>query len=257
MLTGQRTLHWKDRSHRFTPHFHVEFYVGVVVQGVCEFHCAGRDHAAHAGDVVLINPYEVHTAGCSADVEYRAVYIDEQTVTRIVLPLSGAGTMLSLEPTVVKQSPDAGAFATALASSRALGDISAPLAAILMKHAVARAVNIDARAFQQRVLSYLEGYRADAFGTLPIRDLAAEFSMTPQAFSRVFHRAFGVPAVFFRNQLRLHLAEQKLSQGGRASAVALECGYSDQAHLIRELKKSRGVTPKVYATAYQVLTTMA
>jgi AraC-like DNA-binding protein len=248
-----KTLHWKDRSHRFTPHFHVEFYVGVIVRGVCEFQCSGRDHVAAAGDLVLINPYEVHTAGCSPDVEYRAVYLDEQTVERVVKAAPEAGAVLSLEPTVVKQSPDAAGFAAALADSRALADISAPLSSILTRHAAARELNVDTREFQQRVMAYMDSYLTDAFGTPPISDLAAEFGMTPQTFSRVFHRIFGVPAVFFRNQVRLHLAEERLAQGGKAGDIAFECGFSDQAHLTRELKKSRGVTPKLYATAYQTL----
>lgn len=248
-----KTLHWKDRSHRFTPHFHVEFYVGVIVRGVCEFQCGEKDHVAVSGDLVLINPYEVHTAGCSPDVEYRALYLDEQTVARVIAQLPDSEPVLSLEPTVVRQSRHARGFAEALASSHALEKISGPLSSILQQHTAARELSVGTREFQQRVIGYMESYRADAFGSPSVGLLATEFGMTPQTFSRVFHRIFGVPAVFFRNQLRLHLAEERLAQGGKAGDIAFECGFSDQAHLTRELKKSRGVTPKLYAAAYQAL----
>jgi len=247
-----KTIHWKDRSHRFTPHFHVEFYVGVIVRGVCEFDCAGGSHVAAAGDLVLINPYEVHTAGCNPDVEYRAVYLDEEAVRRLV-PGSDGDELLSLEPTVIRQSSEAAPFAQALVHTRKLSDLAAPLQRILSTHTAVRNLDLDVRDFKRQVITQLEHAAAQGVGSPAISELASCFRMSPQTFSRVFHRVFGVPAVFFRNQLRLHKAEVLLSQGGKAGDIAFECGFSDQAHLTRELKKFRGVTPKLYATAYQTL----
>jgi AraC-like DNA-binding protein len=266
MDTRAKVLHWKDRSHRFTPHFHTEFYAGAIVRGCCEFEAGGQPHAAHAGDLVLINPFEVHTAGCSPEVEYRAVYFDD--LPGIAARTDGDGAQfLSFTGTVVPASPLARRLAEALSEPVQGEALTACLQAILETHAQQKAPPVDMHDethaqqkappvdmhdFQRRVVAELERDGEDQ-GTPAIADVAARLGMSAQHFSRAFHRVFGVPAVFFRNQLRVHRAEAQLHQGGRAAEVAVECGFSDQAHLIREFKKVRGVTPKLYATAYHQL----
>ncbi|MES2939837.1 MAG: AraC family transcriptional regulator [Pseudomonadota bacterium] len=251
MDTRAKVLHWKDRSHRFTPHFHTEFYAGAIVRGCCEFEAGGQPHAAHAGDLVLINPFEVHTAGCSPDVEYRAVYFDD--LPGVAARADGDGAQfLSFTGTVVPASPLARRLAEALSEPAQGEALTACLQDILEAHTAQKAPPLDMHDFQRRVVAELERDGEDQ-GTPAIADVAARLGMSAQHFSRAFHRVFGVPAVFFRNQLRVHRAEAQLRQGGRPAEVAVECGFSDQAHLIREFKKMRGVTPKLYATAYHQL----
>ena len=237
-----KVLHWKDRSHRFAPHFHTEFYACAIVRGRCEFMCGGRAYAAAAGDLVLVDPFEVDTAGCSPEVEYRAVYFDD---------VPGA-PWLSFTRTVVPASPLARRLAQVLGGPLRGEDLDACLQDILQAHAVRKEPDEDLQLFRRRVEDALEEIHAEE-GVAPIARLAARLGMSAQHFSRTFHRVFGVPPVFFRNQLRLHRAEQQLRRGRRPAQVAAECGFSDQAHLIREFKKVRGITPRLYATAYRHL----
>lgn len=259
METGTKVLHWKDRSHRFTPHFHTEFYVGAIVRGYCEFEAGGRQHVAGPGDLVLINPFEVHTAGCSPDVEYRAVYFDDlPTLKALAAAGSSAGAhgdapqFLSFTRTVIPRSPLAERLAGVLGADGDTPALSSCLEEVMDLYTTQKDADLDMHDFQARVVAALDAAH-DGHDDASIARLAATLGMSPQHFSRAFHRVFGVPAVFFRNQLRMHRAEAHLRRGGKASEVALECGFSDQAHLIRELKKVRGVTPKLYATAYRHL----
>jgi AraC family transcriptional regulator of arabinose operon len=54
---------------------------------------------------------------------------------------------------------------------------------------------------------------------------------------------------------RMEYAKRILSQNASASVfdVALECGYSNEFHFIRQFKKHVGVTPKKYALLYRNL----
>lgn len=249
MQTNATILHWKERSHRFAPHFHTEFYIGVIMRGCCEFEANGTRFRANAGDLVLINPFEVHTAGCDPEVEYCAVYVDELPVTDAA---GGQSRFLSFTQTVVARSPLAARLADVLSSAGPGDEVVGVLGEIAGAHAAQKMPDLDLLEFQKKVMSLMdEAYDADL--AAPIAQLAARLGMQPQHFSRAFHRAFGFPAVFFRNQLRMHRAEHQLRSGAKPAEVAVECGFSDQSHLIRELKKSRGITPKLYAAAYRQL----
>lgn len=52
-----------------------------------------------------------------------------------------------------------------------------------------------------------------------------------------------------RLQRSTHSIRRARSQGSLASwaRLAVDCGYADQAHLIREFRTLTGVTPTVYA----------
>lgn len=61
---------------RFAPHWHPEWSVGAILEGHCEFTCDGEALVAHAGELVLMAPYMLHTAGVSR----RSFRIDRKSV---------------------------------------------------------------------------------------------------------------------------------------------------------------------------------
>jgi AraC family transcriptional regulator len=57
------------------------------------------------------------------------------------------------------------------------------------------------------------------------------------------------PADYVR-RVRLHHAEQELTRGFRSIAdIAMECGFYDQSHLTRVMKRATGMTPLEYQKA--------
>ncbi|HEX8360304.1 MAG TPA: AraC family transcriptional regulator [Longimicrobium sp.] len=64
---------------------------------------------------------------------------------------------------------------------------------------------------------------------------------------RVFRREYGVSPHEYQRQLRLARACRLLAAGEPASRVAYEVGFSDQSHLIRQLKALLGITPGAFA----------
>jgi quercetin dioxygenase-like cupin family protein len=65
--TQLEALFATDPDARFELHWHAEWSVGAILEGRCEFTCAGERHMAEAGDLVLMAPFMLHTAGVSAE----------------------------------------------------------------------------------------------------------------------------------------------------------------------------------------------
>ncbi|MBV8617820.1 MAG: helix-turn-helix domain-containing protein [Curvibacter sp.] len=253
-----RTLRWDIGAHRFEPHFHAHFFVAAITQGECHFQCSGQAYTARRGDLVVIAPFQIHQALSSEGTRYLALYLAESELEPMAPqsaspcqppPTASPGPACWGEP-VLPAHPLAMPLAQAL-DRQDLG------AAVRMAHAVlgsgpgwARRCGQPPHPFQRPELRvWLEATQSRP----TLAQGAQGLQLSPAAFSRVFRHTFGMRAVFFRNQMRLQQAENLLLQAIPVGQVAAHCGYADQAHLTRELKKFRGVTPGHYPRHYQTV----
>ena len=77
-----------------------------------------------------------------------------------------------------------------------------------------------------------------------VTDIAKEFGYNERNLYRVFKATFGVSPKVLLNILRLHLCltfilEKKMN----LIDIALFCGFYDQSHFIKEIKKYTGISP--------------
>jgi AraC-like DNA-binding protein len=95
-------------------------------------------------------------------------------------------------------------------------------------------------------------------GELPVAMVSARAGIGVRQLERLFQERVGYGPKAFARIVRLERATQAI-RGGRASGagvswarVAIECGYTDQPHLVREFRALTGLTPAMYARAHAV-----
>ena len=86
-----------------------------------------------------------------------------------------------------------------------------------------------------------------------LEQLAAAAGVTPRTLQRLFAEHAGVPVTWVLRRYRIiEAAELARTGGGRPWAeLAVDLGYSDQAHLIRDFRAHVGTTPAAYAARQQ------
>jgi AraC-like DNA-binding protein len=86
---------------------------------------------------------------------------------------------------------------------------------------------------------------------LKVEDLADRYGLNKRTLQRLFARYVGASPKWVIQRYRLHEAAEQLSAGASVSqaTVALNLGYSDQAHFIRDFKAVVGISPAAYARA--------
>jgi AraC-like DNA-binding protein len=86
-------------------------------------------------------------------------------------------------------------------------------------------------------------------GQVRMAELARALGVSERTLHRDVLDGAGVPPKLLARVLRFQRAVTLLRSGGGAdlASVALACGYSDQAHLSREVRELAGVTPTVLA----------
>lgn len=82
-----------------------------------------------------------------------------------------------------------------------------------------------------------------------VEHLVREFGIGARRLQRLFGEYVGVGPKWILQRYRLHEAAERIAAGDAIdwAAMALDLGYSDQAHLIRDFKQLVGLPPAEYA----------
>jgi AraC-like DNA-binding protein len=81
-----------------------------------------------------------------------------------------------------------------------------------------------------------------------VDQLATRAGRSPRSLQRLFREYVGVTPKWVLQRLRLHEAAERMAGGaGDWAALALDLGYFDQAHFIKDFKAITGRSPAEYA----------
>ncbi len=84
----------------------------------------------------------------------------------------------------------------------------------------------------------------EAQGLTQVSTIAQQINVSERTINRQFSNAVGLSPKQFSSIIRLRRAMECLAVPNYAiSSIAIDCGYSDQAHMTRELKNYMGQTP--------------
>ena len=244
-------------EHVFAPHFHEEYVVNTLIQGSQRYHYHGSSHQAGRGQLIVINPGEVHTgeAGEESGWAYRGFYPSAAFMRRLAQEISGrADAVPYFRATVLHDAELAerlNQLHLLLCSSedrlQRESALYAVFSAVLRRH---MSVDPQPLAAHPRAVERVRALLADRLAdNLSLQQLADAVELSPYHLNRLFRQHLGLPPVAWRNQLRVARARTLLARGGRPADIALELGFADQAHLTRAFRHALGVTPAAYQRA--------
>ena len=84
-----------------------------------------------------------------------------------------------------------------------------------------------------------------AVGNLRVRELADDLGISERRVEQLFHTHVGLSPKVTSRLLRLRGSLERLDSASPASwvQIALDCGYSDQSHLVNEFRALTGLSP--------------
>ncbi|MEM0979910.1 MAG: AraC family transcriptional regulator [Cyanobacteria bacterium P01_H01_bin.58] len=241
-------------NHAFGRHIHAGFGLAIVDQGRLAYRTEAGDHFLKPGDVLVINPGQVHWGGTvdGDRYSYRIVYPDCETVARAIpgpedspLPYFANNqiynrplarriqhllTALEAEPITLAQETY----------------LTTVLAELVTHHAdrTADPLTLENQ-IVQRTRDYIEAFYPQ---NLSLTELANLAQMKPLRLLRTFRKAMGLPPHAYLLQVRIHHAKAQLAQGQAIADVAINTGFADQSHFTRHFKRFMGVTPGQYVS---------
>jgi AraC-like DNA-binding protein len=249
------------QTQRFSPHWHAGFAIGVVTRGAQRFRTWGRNWVVSPGDLILLNPGQVHdgsaidAAGWASRMAYvpaatftaiaRAGRAHRTAGTRFVRPVVRSPRLAALfsdwhlhmesEPAGVGQ-PTTVEVLAAVASL--LGEVP--------RNATAGSTMLDLALERCERLQHLAQHD-------PRDDMNALWSPSNASLSTVWRRTrtrFDIGPRALKTHLRLVWAKQQLARGTPILESALEAGFHDQAHFTRQFTAAYGMTPAQFRSRH-------
>ncbi|MCD0502694.1 AraC family transcriptional regulator [Bordetella petrii] len=245
-----------NSRHAFGRHMHDQFGIGLIVRGAQKSHSGRGMVEAGAGDIITVNPGEVHDGAPIGDHgrQWMILYIDPAVAARASADIGAArhgwrefaqpvirDTRLALRfRKLYMAATAAGAGAGALAQESLLlallaGTLDFPAPTVespAVPAAVARARALIDDAPAAQVL---------------LADLAGASGLSRFQILRAFSRATGLTPHAYQMQRRAGLARRLIRQGHGLADTAAASGFADQSHLNRVFVRLYGLTPGAYA----------
>lgn len=229
----------------FAKHSHDEMVISANLSGGESLWLDGRSFEAGPGDVTLYMPGQIQASQAIGQQpwEFVTLYAPLSWLENALhAPVRGA--------VPVTPQPKTLPYFTRLARAASPSDVTE--AALMLLGALAPVLDIGAPAQAYRA-PHLDRVKARlrAFEEPPpsLDALAALAGLSATGLVRAFRRETGLPPMAWALDQRLIEARQRLRGAEPIAALALDLGFSDQAHFTRAFRRAAGITPGAYRKA--------
>jgi len=243
-----------DSAQAFPRHAHDTYGIGRIRRGAQRSWSAAGWVEAGPGDLVMVNPGEVHDGvPLGADGRrWQMLYLAPALVEDAAADVLPVGRPLPMWRPVAQDEVVAHAFerwhARLAARAGALACDEAQvalLAALLLRQSLAAPPRLATPAIV-RARQRLDDDPATDPG---LAALADDAGLSRFQLLRAFARELGMTPHAYLVQRRLALARSLLDAGQPIADAAAAAGFADQSHLTRAFRRSLGYTPAAYAGA--------
>lgn len=250
---GVEFLEARLRESAYRKHRHDTYAICLTTSGVQVFDYRGAAEVSRPGQVVVLHPDEIHDgrAGTEEGLGYQLLYVEPALIFEAVQVLCGRSCSLPFVRTPVSTNVSLFAAITSAfhgtRESLAIDSLILRLAEGLIEAdpscgRVSRPRHLDVAAVE-RARHFLDSEKTRVVRSA---ELEAVTGLSRYELARQFRRMCGTSPYRYLLMRRLDVARDQLARRRSLVEVALEAGFSDQAHFTRMFKAAFGLTPARY-----------
>jgi AraC-like DNA-binding protein len=243
------------RQHHFPKHFHDHYTILLVEEGINEGFTEKQHYRVGPGQVLIINPGELH-AGHSFNQKYlrfRSLRITASLLNQIYsgngLEISGSVVFETLPITNALLARQITALSRGLAEGRTADEMEADYTALLFtlleRHSNKKKTGAPEPLITPALIRAERFIRNHFKEDINLPDIAAYAHLSRYHLIRQFKKKYGLSPFQYLRNLRVEEAKKLFPCAASLSQIALEVGFFDQSHFIRNFKKIEGMPPSV------------
>ena len=260
--------HYRDEIMKEVPLHHHDFYeIYFFISGNVSYNIESRSYRLSPGDVLLINPQELHQPVFSPEKQHYERYvlwISESMLQQFALPeqdmsrcfdTTRPGHTNLIRPDGVTRElltylfqqlireQDSKEFASELCCLSLLAQLLVLVNRTALRTGQAPEPGDNADSVVYRILGYISDHYSE---DLSLDFLANEFFISKYHLSREFSRVVGTSVHRYIVQKRLIMARQMMAAGVSTSEVSQRCGFGDYSNFYRAFTGEYQISPRKY-----------
>lgn len=245
-----------------SPHFHDEYQIGFVTKGVIENKYKKSNELISAKRLYVIKPNEIHSENLvyESNLEFTFMFIPSSTIENIICDIIGSSNkkdcfnnLLLDNKANSQQLKIAIDLFTSFKRNNSLEFQTNLLGLVENELILCNEGNIASRKFRKeaRAVEFVKMYLQEYYcNDVSLDELAIGACMSKFHLARTFLKETGMTIHRFQTNLRICKAKELLRKGLQPVNVALELGFSDQAHFCNTFKRFTSQTPSQF---YQIV----
>ena len=235
----------------FARHSHDEYGIGVMLAGA-QRSWSGRGHVeAGAGDLITVNPGEVHDGmAIGGSRKWAMLYLDTRKVSAIAADIhEGRRNEAEFINPVFRNAAASHRFAAAYAAHESGNEAAMDEQLILLLAGMLGDAIVPEARVPSRIGQIKERIDDDPAGFHPLDELAQISGSSRFKTLRGFTALTGLTPRAYIIQRRLERAKALIRGGVGLAEAGCEAGFADQSHFHRAFVRRFGMTPGAYAAA--------
>ena len=260
--------HYRNENVKEVALHHHDFYeIYFFISGNISYNIESRSYRLSPGDVLLINPQELHQPIFSPEKQHYERYVlwinagflqqfilpgqdmsrcfdtDHPGHTNLIRPDGVTRELLTYLFQQLIREQDSQEFASELCCLSLLAQLLVLVnrAALRAGHGPEPQENVDSVVY--RILTYISNHYSE---DLSLDFLANEFFISKYHLSREFSRVVGTSVHRYIVQKRLIMARQLMAAGTSTSEVSQLCGFGDYSNFYRAFTNEYQISPRKY-----------
>lgn len=245
-----------ETGHSFPKHTHDQFGIGIIEAGA-QASLSGRGMVrAEAGDLISVNPNEVHDGVPIGESRaWSMLYFEPRLIGDLMRDIGGGRFGASEFPSpVIRNNEAAACFKILLPLVINSTSQDALLRDGLLLSLVAAVMREGAGSLRDAAVPAAIGRARDLIdddpaAPLTLAELADLCGLSHFQFLRAFTKATGLTPHAYLLQRRIQKARRLIAAGTSLAEAAFASGFADQSHMARLFVRNFGLSPGAYAAA--------
>lgn len=238
----------KHRAKSYYAHFHYAVEVCFVLEGVFKYSINGKKGSAKAGEIVFINPSEMHQYFENYACKLYVVIMSELYSADYCLKFGPVCFDNLLTNQKVNQKIKV-CFDECYKKRKENCFLENKIFANKLYSLLYRNYETKQQAVNELLLNkILEYIYANYKENITLQTLSEKFSYSPESISKIFQKEVKVDLRVFVNNIRADMAHKMLNdatyENWPLSQIAMECGFISLATFYRSYKRCFGCLPK-------------
>jgi len=235
----------KFKPQKFKKHFHTNYSIGLITQGVHKLNIKNQELIATAKDIKIINPFEMHIADGAFSWEYINFMPEKETIDLIYQEIFEKEPKEVEFQNSIRDKDAIGLFLRLYKSKDAFEkeENFTIFISYLIKNFLKDRTTLPK--ISTPIKESIEFIRENFLEDITLDEVAKVSKISRYHLIKLFSKEVGLTPYQYILDLRLEYGFELIKLGYPLSLVAFEANFSDQSHFIKAFKARYGFTPSL------------